>query len=79
VKGLNRSFEEIQVFASVAERTGNRIDRSGVRGRASVCRSLTELAAKCRRLGDGYYYLAAEAWPDDTPTVDLSRAWQPLS
>jgi hypothetical protein len=76
---LNRSFDEIRVYESVAERTGNRVERSGLRGSASVCRSLTELASKCRRLGDGYYYLATTAWPDDAPSVNLSRTWQPLA
>jgi hypothetical protein len=76
---LSPSFEEIQVFNSVAERTGNRIDRAGVRGRAGVCRSVTELASKCRRLGDGYYYLASAAWPQDKASLDLSRDWQPMS
>ncbi len=75
---MSRSFDEIQVFDSVAQRTGNQIERSGVRGRAGVCRSLTELGAKFRRLGDGYYYLAAAVWPRDVVSVNLSRAWQPL-
>ena len=75
---MSSSFEEIHVFDSIAERTGNRIERAGVRGRAGVCRSLTELAAKCRRLGDGYYYVATSAWPEDVTTVNLAREWQPL-
>jgi hypothetical protein len=72
-----RTFDEIQVFDSVAERTGTRVDHSGVRGRAGVCRSLTELAAKSRRLGDGFYYLAESAWPADTVKVNLARPWTP--
>ena len=75
---MSRNFEEIRVFDKVAERTGNQVNRSGVRGRAGVCRSLSELASKWRRLGDGYYYLAEAAWPADTPTVNLGRAWQTL-
>lgn len=76
---LKRSFDEIQVFGSVAERTGNRVEHSGIRGRVGVCRSITELAAKCRRLGDGFYYLAANQWPPDATEVDLNREWHPLS
>ena len=73
------SFDEIVVYGGVAERTGTRLDRKGVRGRRSVCRSLTDLAATARRLGDGYYYLAANAWPADTAAVNLIREWKPLS
>ena len=75
---MSRSFDEIQVFDSIAERTGNQVERAGIRGRAGVCRSLTELGAKSRRMGDGFYYLVASAWPEDTPTVNLSRVWEPL-
>jgi hypothetical protein len=63
----------------VAERTGNIVDRTNIRGRQGICRSLTELGMKCRRLGDGYYYLAADAWPPDTKVLDLSHTWRPLS
>jgi hypothetical protein len=76
---LSRSFDEIQIFDSIAQRTGNQIERSGVRGRAGVCRSLTELGAKFRRLGDGYYYLAATVWPGNVVSVNLSRGWHPLA
>lgn len=71
-------FDEVQVFDSIAERTGLRLDRAGVRGRAGVCRSLTELGAKCRRLGDGYYYIASSAWPPDATALRLGRTWAPL-
>ena len=72
---LNKSFDEIHVFDGVAERTGVIVDRAGVRGRRGVCRSVTELSAKSRRLGDGYYYLASAAWPPDTQSVSLQRVW----
>ena len=72
---MNKSFDEVQVFDGVAERTGVTLDRDGVRGRSGVCRSVTELSAKSRRLGDGFYYLASSAWPADTKTVNLTRAW----
>lgn len=72
---LKRSFDEIQVYAGIAERTGTQLDRGGVRGRPGLCRSLTELGAKARRMGDGFYYLASASWPPDTKAVDLNRAW----
>lgn len=75
---MNVSFDEIQVFNGVAERTGMTADRAGVRGRRGVCRSVTELQAKSRRLGDGFYYLASSAWPPDTESVNLHRAWVAL-
>jgi hypothetical protein len=75
---LDRYFEEVQVFDSVGELTGNRVDRASIRGRAAVCRSITELASKFRRMGDGYYYVAATAWPADTKAVNLVKAWEPL-
>ena len=72
------SFDEIRVFDGIAERTGTRLDRNGVRGRRSICRSLTDLAAKVRRLGDGYYYLSSSAWPEDQASVNLIKVWEPL-
>jgi len=75
---MSHSYDEIQVFNGIAERTGTSLERAGLRGRRGVCRSLTELGAKSRRLGDGYYYLASAAWPADAVTVDLTRAWAPL-
>ena len=75
---MNRSFVEVQVFDGIAECTGVSIDRAGVRGHGGVCRSLTELSAKSRRLGDGYYYVAAPAWPNGEKTVSLVRTWSAL-
>ena len=71
---VTQSYEEVTVFEGVAERTGNRVDRAAVRGRRGVCRSLTALGAVVRRLGDGYYYLLAAAWPAEIEKVDLKRA-----
>ena len=77
---MNRSsFDEIQVYDGVAERTGTRLNRAAVRGRRAICRSLTELGAKSRRLGDGYYYLVSAAWPTGTVAMDLTRPWVPAS
>ena len=72
-------FDEIQVFDGIAERTGMTVDSAGVRGRAAVCRSLRDLGAKCRRLGDGYYYLLSSAWPEGVKSVSLVQTWAPMS
>ena len=72
---LSQIYVELQVFDGIAERTGNRIDRASIRGRGDVCRSLTALTAKSRRLGDGFYYLVSAAWPADSEKVDLNRTW----
>jgi hypothetical protein len=75
---LTHSYDEIQVFGGIAERTGNQFTRAGVRGRRGVCRSVAALGATSRRLGDGYYYLSSSAWPADQTTVDLNRNWSTL-
>ena len=72
---MSQLYEEVLVFDGVAERTGNRLDRAGVRGRQSVCRSLAALGAKSRQFGDGYYYLASAAWPAESETLDLKHGW----
>ena len=72
------AFDEIRVYDGIAERTGTQLDRKGVRGRPTLCRSITDLAARCRRLGDGYYYLAAKAWPEGEVSVTLNRPWESL-
>jgi hypothetical protein len=49
------------------------------RGRQGVCRSLTELTQKSRRLGDGYYYLAASVWPAEETSIVLQKTWETMS
>lgn len=71
-------FDEVRVFEGIAERTGMRLDRAEAHGRRVTCRSFSDLAAKSRRLGDGYYYLAANAWPEGEVSIDVRRPWQPL-
>lgn len=78
VSHLDVSFDEVHVYDGIGERTGVTVDRKDVRGCPSVCRSVTELAAKTRRLGDGYYYVASTAWPADTPKVNLISPWVSL-
>lgn len=73
------SFLEVQIFDQVAEPTGVTVDRDAVRGRKTVCRSLSELESKGRRMGDGFYYLAADAWPAEVVKIDLHKVWQTMS
>ncbi|HVT43800.1 MAG TPA: hypothetical protein VMT00_05370 [Thermoanaerobaculia bacterium] len=68
-------FDEIAVYEGIAERTGNTADRSAVAGRKGVCRSLSELGRKARRLGDGYYYLPALVWPEGVRKLALKDTW----
>lgn len=76
---MSRSYEEIRIFEGIAERTGNFVERAAARGHATLCSSMNQLGAVSRRLGDGLYYLAPSAWPDDdTETVDLNRSWTTL-
>ena len=70
---MSQFYEELLVYDGIAEMTGNRVDRAGVRGRQGVCRSLSALGAKWRRLGDGYYYLDSAAWPADSVRCELKR------
>jgi hypothetical protein len=75
----HQTFDEISVYEGIAERTGNTADRTSIRGRQGICRSLTELSGKVRRLGDGYYYLAAMAWPENEKKLVLRDTWTPMS
>jgi hypothetical protein len=50
-----------------------------VRGSKVVCNSVGELSRKVRSQGDGYFYLASLAWPDDQPTLDLTSKWTPMA
>ena len=75
----NQQFDEIQVFEGVAERTGTTVDRATVRQSKVLCNSLSELTRKARRMGDGYFYLAALLWPEDTKQLVLREAaWVPI-
>ena len=75
----NQQFDEVHVVDGVAERTGNSVDRSAVRGRATVTRSVSDLARKFRTHGDGYYYMAAGGWPAETTRIELTSTWTPMS
>lgn len=70
---------EVRVFEGVAERTGNIVGRESVPRSKSICRSMTELARKVRRDGDGLFYVPEGAWPEDTTQVNLIEKWTPMS
>ena len=76
---VHQQFIEVRVYEGVAERTGNTIGRDSVRRSKSVCQSMTELARKVRRDGDGLFYLPSSAWPEDTAQVNLIKKWTPTS
>ena len=75
----NQKFDEIRVFESVAERTGTVVDRDTIRGSPTMCRSLTELTRRVRRMGDGTYYLPVALWPEGKKQLELSETWTPMS
>ena len=74
-----QSFDEIRVYEGVAERTGVQFERSTVRRSVAYCRSMSELARKVRRSGDGCFYLPLESWPAESERVDLQKQWVVLS
>lgn len=68
-------FDEIRVYAGVAERTGVQFERNAVRRSTACCTSLAGLLRKARNAGDGYFYLPLSCWPADTERVQLQKAW----
>jgi hypothetical protein len=74
-----QSFDEIRVYAGVAERTGAHFERDTVRRSATFCRSLSELMRKVRASGDGVFYLPVKIWPADAERVDVTKRWLVLS
>ena len=71
-------FDEIRVYEGVAEKTGTTVNRKTIRGREGLCRTVSDLARKSRRLGDGYYYLPVMEWPEGQTRLELSKAWIPM-
>jgi hypothetical protein len=43
-----------------------------------VCQSVSELSRKVRSQGDGYFYLATEAWPQNETTIALTNKWKTM-
>jgi hypothetical protein len=76
---VNQTFEEIRVYAGVAERTGAHVERNAVRRSGGCCGSVTDLIRKARAAGDGTFYLALNVWPADTERVELRKPWVVMS
>jgi hypothetical protein len=76
---MNRCFDEIRVYAGVAERTGAQFQRDAVRRSEGFCRSLTELIRKARASGDGIFYLPLDQWPADRENVEVHKPWVGMS
>jgi hypothetical protein len=72
---VEQRFDEIRVYAGVAERTGVHFDRSSVRRSGACCRSVTELIRKARAAGDGAFYLPLSVWPANTESVSILKPW----
>lgn len=70
---VNALCAEISVFQGVGEKTGVVVERSAVRGKVGLCKSMRDLAIKSRVLGDGYYYLPIELWPSSNGSVVINR------
>ncbi|HUP46408.1 MAG TPA: hypothetical protein VM779_12960 [Thermoanaerobaculia bacterium] len=68
-------FDEVQVYEGIAERTGVTVDRNTLRGSRNVCRSMSELTRKARRMGDGHFYVAGQVWPENETKIDLTMTW----
>jgi hypothetical protein len=76
---VNQTFDEIRVYAGIAERTGAQFERSAVRRSSGCCGSVTDLIRKARASGDGTFYLPLNIWPADTERVELRKPWVVIS
>ena len=77
---VNSLCAEISIFDGVGECTGVVVERSAIRGKKSLCKSMRDLAIKSRVLGDGYYYLPIDLWPKSKePVVVHKHDWTVIS
>ena len=77
---VNSLCAEINVFQGVGEKTGVVVERSAVRGKKGLCKSMRDLTIKSRVLGDGFYYLPIDLWPDEEGPVTIHRQdWTVIS
>jgi len=77
---VNSVCAEISVFQGVGEPTGVVVERSAIRGKKGLCKSMRDLAIKSRVLGDGYYYIPSDLWPDSKePIVVHKHDWTVIS
>ena len=73
---VNSLCAEISIYEGVGEPTGLVVERSAIRGKKGLCKSMRDLAIKSRVLGDGYYYLPLELWPKSKgPVVVHKHDW----
>ncbi|HUO85309.1 MAG TPA: hypothetical protein VM534_09365 [Thermoanaerobaculia bacterium] len=77
---VNSLCAEINVFGGVGEPTGLVVEKSALRGRQGLCKSMRELANKTRVLGDGFYYIPVDLWPgEQAPVVIHKQEWTVIS
>jgi hypothetical protein len=73
---VNSLCAEISIYQGVGEQTGVMVERSAIRGKKGLCKSMRDLAIKSRVLGDGYYYIPIELWPKTKePVVVHKHDW----
>ena len=76
---VGQCFEEIRVYAGVAERTGVLFERNDVRRSGGCCGSVTDLIRKARASGDGVFYLPLNIWPAGQERMELRKPWVVIS
>ena len=77
---VNSLCAEISVFQGIGESTGVVVERSAIRGKKGLCKSMRDLAIKSRVLGDGYYYIPIDLWPKASePVVVHKHDWTVIS
>ena len=73
---VNSLCAEISIYQGEGEPTGVVVERSAIRGKKGLCKSMRDLAIKSRVLGDGYYYIPVELWPKSKqPVVVHKHDW----
>src|SRR5438477_11121366 len=70
---VNSLCAEISIFEGVGEPTGVVVERSAIRGKKGLCKSMRDLAIKSRVLGDGVYYIPVELWPKAKEPVTVHK------
>ena len=70
---VNSLCAEISIYQGIGESTGMVVERSAIRGKKGLCKSMRDLAVKSRVLGDGYYYIPIELWPRQNEPVVVHR------
>ncbi|HEX3583067.1 MAG TPA: hypothetical protein VH087_14965 [Thermoanaerobaculia bacterium] len=77
---VNSLCAEISIFDGIGETTGVIVERSAIRGKKGLCKSMRDLAIKSRVLGDGYYYIPIDLWPKQKePVVVHKHDWTVIS